>query len=40
LHSYRRVMTRYERNTGSFEGFVSLACGLIALGKLISEVVR
>jgi transposase len=35
LHSFRRVVTRYEKRCRNFEGFVQLACGFIALGKLI-----
>ncbi|CAN5530155.1 IS5/IS1182 family transposase [soil metagenome] len=35
LHSYRRALTRYEKKVYRFEGFVSLACAFIALGKLI-----
>jgi transposase len=35
LHSYRRVVTRYEKRCHNFEGFVQLACAFIALGKLI-----
>lgn len=35
LHSYRRAMTRYEKSIHRYEGFVSLACAFMALGKLI-----
>lgn len=35
LHSYRRVVTRFERSVNRFEGFVSLACAFMALGKLV-----
>ena len=35
LHSYRRVVTRYEKCCQRFEGFVQLACAFIALGNLI-----
>jgi transposase len=36
LHSYRRAITRYEKSVKRFEGFVSLACAFMALGKLIT----
>jgi transposase len=35
LHSYRRAITRFEKSVKRFEGFVSLACAFMALGKLI-----
>lgn len=35
LHSFRRVVTRYEKRCCNFEGFVQLACAFMALGKLI-----
>ena len=35
LHSYRRALTRYEKSINRYEGFVSLACAFMALGKLI-----
>jgi transposase len=35
LHSYRRVVTRHEKNCQRFEGFVNLACAFIALSNLI-----
>ena len=35
LHSFRRVVTRFERSIGSYDGFVSLACAFIALNKLL-----
>jgi len=35
LHSYRRVVTRYEKNCRRFEGFVQMACAFIAIGNLI-----
>ncbi len=38
LHSYRRVVTRYEKSLRRYEGFVSLACAFIALGKLITKL--
>ncbi len=34
LHSYRRVVTRFERHVHLFDGFVCLACAFIALGRL------
>jgi len=37
LHSYRRAMTRYEKSMRRYEGFVSLACAFIALGKLVRD---
>jgi transposase len=36
LHSYRRAITRFEKSVNRFEGFVTLACAFMALGKLIS----
>lgn len=35
LHSYRRVVTRYEKDSNRYEGFVHLACAFISLGNLI-----
>ena len=35
LHSFRRVVTRYEKRCRNFEGFVQLACAFITLGNLI-----
>ena len=35
LHSYRRVVTRFERCIQRFDGFVSLACAFIALNRLL-----
>lgn len=35
LHSYRRVVTRYEKSINRYEGFVHLACAFIALGNLL-----
>jgi transposase len=35
LHSYRRVITRFERIMSHYDGFVSLACAFIALGKAV-----
>ena len=35
LEGFRRVGTRYERRCGLFDGFVSLACALVALNKLL-----
>ena len=37
LHSYRRALTRYEKSIRRYEGFVSLACAFIALGKLMGH---
>jgi transposase len=34
LHSYRRVLTRHERRIDIYDGFVSLACAFIVMGKL------
>ena len=34
LHSYRRVVTRFERKIELYDGFVHLACAFIALGRL------
>lgn len=38
LHSFRRVVTRFEKGIDRFEGFVNLGCAFIALGKLIKQV--
>lgn len=35
LHSYRRALTRYEKSSRRYEGFVSLACAFMALRKLV-----
>jgi transposase len=35
LHSYRRVVTRYEKSIQRFEGFAQMACAFIAIGNLI-----
>ena len=35
LHSYRRVVTRYEKDIHRYDGFVHLACTFIAIGNLI-----
>jgi transposase len=35
VHSYRRVVTRFERHVDLFEGFVHLACAFIALNRLL-----
>jgi transposase len=35
LHSYRRAVIRYERYADLFEGFVSLACAIICLNRLL-----
>jgi transposase len=35
LHSYRRVVTRYEKAIHRYEGFANLACAFIALGNLL-----
>lgn len=34
LHSFRRVVTRFERNISMYDGFVHLACAFIALNRL------
>ncbi|QEL17741.1 IS5/IS1182 family transposase [Limnoglobus roseus] len=35
LHSYRRVVTRFKKKINLYDGFVHLACALIALGRLV-----
>jgi transposase len=35
MHSYRRVVTRFERKVNLFDGFVHLACAFIALNRLL-----
>ena len=34
-HSFRRVVTRFEKDMGRYDGFVHLACACIALGRLV-----
>ena len=35
LHSYRRVVTRFEKRIDLYDGFVHLACAFIALNRLV-----
>ena len=35
LHSYRRVVTRFEKKADLYDGFVHLACAFIALNRLL-----
>jgi IS5 family transposase len=35
VHSYRRVVTRFERRVNIYDGFVHLACAFIALNRLL-----
>jgi transposase len=35
LHSYRRVVTRFEKDVGRYDGFVHLACAFVALNRLV-----
>ena len=35
LHSFRRVVTRFERRVDLYDGFAHLACAFIALGRLV-----
>lgn len=35
LHSYRRVVTRYDRMVHMHDGFTRLACAFIALNRLV-----
>jgi transposase len=35
MHSYHRVVTRFERHVILYEGFVHLACAFIALNRLL-----
>ena len=35
IHSYRRVVTRFERRMDLYDGFVHLACAFIALNRLL-----
>jgi transposase len=34
-HSYRRVVTRFERDIGRCDGFVHLACAFMARNRLV-----
>ncbi len=34
-HSFRRVVTRFERDIGRYDGFVPLACAFICLNQLV-----
>jgi transposase len=38
LHSFRRVVTRFEKTAKLYDGFVGMAVALVCLGKLIPEV--
>ena len=35
LHSFRRVVTRFEKDIGRYDGFVHLACAFICLNRLV-----
>lgn len=35
LHAYRQVVTRFEEKVELYDGFVSLACAIIALNRLV-----
>ena len=35
MHSYRRVVTRFEKRVDLYEGFVHLACAFIAINRLL-----
>lgn len=35
LHSFRRVVTRFEKKISLYDGFVHLACAFIALNRLM-----
>jgi transposase len=35
VHSYRRVVTRFDRRVDLYDGFVHLACAFIALNRLV-----
>lgn len=35
LHSFRRVVTRFEKRVEHYDGFVHLACASIAIGRLV-----
>ena len=35
LHSYRRIVIRYERSIGIYDGFVYIACAFICINKLL-----
>lgn len=35
LHSFRRVVTRFEKSIERYDGLVHLACAFIALGRLV-----
>jgi transposase len=35
LHSYRRVVTRFEKRIDLYDGFVHLACAFIAINRLV-----
>lgn len=40
LHSFRRVVTRFEKTATLYDGFVGMAIALVCLGKLIPEVTK
>jgi transposase len=35
MHSYRRVITRFEKRVDLYEGFVQLACAFITINRLL-----
>jgi transposase len=35
LHSFRRVVTRFEKSIERYDGLVHLACAFIALGRVV-----
>src|SRR4029077_4816697 len=37
VHSYRRVVTRFERRADLYDGFVHLACAFITLNRLVKK---
>ena len=40
LHSFRRVVTRFEKTAKLYDGFVGMAVALVCLGKLIPDVMK
>ena len=39
-HSFRRVVTRFEKTAKLYDGFVGMAAALMCLGKLIPDVTK
>ncbi len=38
LHNYRRMLVRHEYDSHPYDGFIPLACAVIAIGQLCNEM--